>query len=67
MHNKAKNIIINDILLREPRESDIFQRLIYGRPHEFRKMVGGNITKNPQYTIEHARQWYDLVCKQEYE
>ena len=67
MNNKTKEIKINDILLREPREKDVQQRLIYGRPNEFRKMVGGNVNLNPPYTIENARQWYDSICNQEYE
>ncbi|KFZ26897.1 MAG: Acetyltransferase (GNAT) family protein [Candidatus Izimaplasma bacterium HR2] len=65
--NKAPAIVINkDLLIRKPIKSDIDDRLSYGRPKEFRKMVGGSMKDIPGYTYQDAVDFYERALSNEF-
>ncbi len=66
--NIVPKLIINDeLLLRKPVKSDIETRFKYGRPAEFRKMVGGNMSHIPIFEYKDAFEFYQEILGREYE
>ena len=49
------------LILRPPRESDLKDRLSYGRNTEFHKMVGGDNRDFAPLTEEDVKRWYETV------
>ncbi len=65
--NDAPTIIINDeLLIRQPKVSDIDERFKLGRSLEFRKMVGGSIVDLPPYEYDNAERLYQREMKNRY-
>lgn len=65
--NEAPTIIINDeLLIRQPKESDIEDRFKLGRSLEFRKMVGGSVIDLPPYEYDNAERLYQREMKNKY-
>ena len=64
--NKAPVIIVNqDIILRKPEKADIETRMTYGRPREFRKMVGGDMENIAPYKYKDANNFYERAMSRE--
>lgn len=62
--NIAPTIVVNkDIIIRQPRESDIQERFAIGRSLEFRKMVGGSVLNIPPYEYDNAERLYKREMK----
>ncbi len=54
----------NSIVLRGIRESDINDRLFFGRPNEFSYMCGGNRSENNEYPPrEELERWYQYILQ----
>lgn len=65
--NEAPTIIIDDeLLIRQPRKSDIDERYKLGRSLEFRRMVGGSILDLPPYEYDNAERLYQREMKNKY-
>lgn len=65
--NIAPTIIIDqDLLIRQPKPSDIKERFKLGKSLEFRKMVGGSTINLPPYKQENAENLYNREIKKKY-
>lgn len=67
MNISPKIDINDDLILRKPNKSDVESRLKYGRPIEFRKMVGGSMHNIPTYGYEDATDFYKSMLERELE
>lgn len=67
MTNIAPTLEVDKQLkLRKPQESDILDRLSYGRPMEFRKMVGGSMENITPYKYADAVRFYERESHNKY-
>lgn len=65
--NEAPTIIIDeDLLIRQPKETDIEERYKLGRSLEFRKMVGGSMKHIPSFDYDNAERLYQREMKNKY-
>lgn len=65
--NQAPTLIIDkDLLIRQPKQSDIQERFQIGRSLEFRKMVGGSLENVPSYDLDNAERLYEREMKNKY-
>ena len=67
MKNIAPTLKGDTIILRKPKESDIYDRMEIGRSKEFVRMCGGDTRDFKPFTRKDMEGWYKHVCSREYE
>lgn len=66
MNISPKLVIDEELLLRQPRKSDIDERFKLGRSLEFRKMVGGSVKNLPVYEYKNAVSLFEREISNKY-
>lgn len=66
MNNVPTIVIDKELLIRQPKKSDIDERFSLGRSLEYRQMVGGSIKDLPVYEYDNAVRLYEREMKNKY-